>query len=731
MLPRSSARLAVPVGAACVAVLAAGLPSSVASPAGDGGRAAPDASTGDSTTPAAFARRGGAATLRNLSVENVADFVAIRSQHAGAYWDGRTDVKIGVDGDKTYPYRVSVDKGDGAAEVSRAGGAKWKCSGVHASAADEGSETLVVVPRSCFDSGADKVRAKATTHPEGGPTSSAAAGYVSRTEKPNVVVIMSDDMRDDEYGGPWMNQTRRWIGDAGVRFENSFAPLPLCAPARASFLTGQYPHNHGVWSVKPPYGFSAFRDKDTLPVWLQQGGYRTFMLGKYINGYGKGDMPAPGGGSSVRYIPPGWDDWRASIDSKGTYNYRGTHLNNNGRIQSLAGTYQTNAYKQIASAEVRKRARSDHPYFMYLSFTAPHHGAPGEDDDPKEVTDLEGHDYRIKTPARPEPVRGLWDDDIPLAPGAGGESDMTDKPKFMQRLPGMSQSERDGVRNLARQRAESLGLLDRAVGRVVRRLKAAQELDNTYVIFTSDNGYFLGEHRMRQGKTLPYEPSLRTPTLVRGPGIPASETRQDPFLSTDFAPTILRMAGLSTDRSPPIDGQSMLDVAQGGDRGWSRAIVTETGPATVPTLMDLDGNTFGKDPNEGSRSSRMHGIRAPGFLFTETSRREPELYDLRSDPGEVDSVVDDSRFNQIRDDLNALLERLHACLGAECRVPLPSSLNDNPDDDASPPKNESDDSGDHHGGANGKPKDKDDGKPKDKDDGKPKSNGDDKPDGDR
>ncbi|UPK76499.1 sulfatase [Nocardioidaceae bacterium SCSIO 66511] len=677
MSSRSGSRLAVPVGAACVAVVAAGLPSGAApGPTETGGDQA--RSDARSAAPVAFARDR-AAKIRDLSVENVADFVAVRVRHAGAYWDGRTDIKIGLGGQSMYPYRVRVHKGENSAELSRFGDQSWKCSGVRANAADSGSETLVVVPRSCFDGDTQQVRAKATARQQGAGTSNASAGYVEQTEKPNVVVIMSDDMRDDEYSGPWMKRTRKLVGDAGVRFDNSFAPLPLCAPARASFLTGQYPHNHGVWGVKSPYGFSSFRDKETLPVWLKSGGYRTFMLGKYINGYGKPEMPAPGGGSSVRYIPPGWDDWRASIDSKGTYNYWGTHLNNNGRIQALNRKYQTTAYRRIASDEVRKRSKSDNPYFMYLSFVAPHHGGPREKDDPSEVEDLEGHKYRIKTPARPKRVRGEWNDDISRAPGAGAESDMSDKPKFMQRLPGMSQSERDGVRELARQRAESLGLLDKAVARIVRTLRSSDELDNTYVVFTSDNGYFLGEHRMRQGKTLPYEPSLRTPTVVRGPGIPAGQTRHDPFLSIDFAPTILEMTGLSTDRKPAIDGRSMLDVAQKGDNGWTRPVVTESGPSTVPTLMDLDGQTFGRDPNAASKSSRMHGIRSPNFLFSETSGREPELYDLRTDPGQVNSVVDDDRFSRARGELNQLLERMHACLGAECRDPLPSWLDDVPD----------------------------------------------------
>ncbi len=662
-------RAAVPIGAACVAVAAAGLPSIAGSSVGTD--AARD--TVNDLRPAAF-NPNRVSRIRDVSVENVADFVAVRVRHRGGYWDGRTDIAIGLD-DQQLPYRAHVSKGDGKLELDRFGGRPWKCAGARADAPDASDETLLVIPRSCFDGSPQNVRARATTHAKRGGSSSATSGAVAHTEQPNVVVIMSDDMRDDELGGPWMTQTRRQIADRGVRFQNSFAPLPLCAPARASFLTGQYPHNHGVWSHREPYGFPVFKDDQTLPVWLQRGGYHTFMLGKYINGYAKRGMSAPDGGSGMHYVPPGWSDWRASMDGRGTYNYRNTHLNNNGRVQSLHGTYQTNAYRRIGVNKVRERAKSDQPYFMYLSFTAPHHGKPHEDDDPVDVTDANGEQYTIKTPARRKKTRGRWDDDIPRAPGVGAEEDVSDKPEFMQIFPKLTDVERDGVRALARQRAESLGSLDQAVGRIVRELKARGQLDNTYVVFTSDNGYFLGEHRMRQGKTLPYAPSLRTPTLVRGPGIPAGQSRQDPFLSIDFTPTILQMAGMSTDRTPQIDGRSMLQAAQDGDEGWSRPILTETGPSTVPTLMDLDGTTYGDDdPNEESKKTRVRGVRVPGYLYTETSGREPELYDLANDPGEVHNIVGEPSEASTRSELNDLLDELRDCLGAECRMPLPKEF---------------------------------------------------------
>ena len=153
-------------------------------------------------------------------------------------------------------------------------------------------------------------------------------------------MITVDDMREDEL--VYMPKTRALLADAGVTFENSFSPYPLCCPARSSFLTGLYTHNHEVWSHAEPWGFKVLKDADTLPVWLQQAGYDTVFLGKYLNGYGA--QPAPDGSSptSTTYIPPGWSDWRGAIDGGpgpdfpdkdgGTYRFFNTTLNDNGEF---------------------------------------------------------------------------------------------------------------------------------------------------------------------------------------------------------------------------------------------------------------------------------------------------------------------------------------------------------------------------------------------------------------
>jgi arylsulfatase A-like enzyme len=493
--------------------------------------------------------------------------------------------------------------------------------------------------------------------------------------RPNVVVIMTDDARDDDLR--YMPNVRRLIGDAGVRFTNTFSPQPLCCPARASFLTGQYTHNHHVWSHADPYGFQALDDTATLPVWLQDAGYRTVFLGKYLNGYG---IQLKDGRPSQRYVPPGWTDWRASIDggepvgtplAGSTYNFTDTTLDVNGRLEPHPGAYQTRLFSRISQDLFRDAARSPEPLFAWLSFVAPHHGGPHEADDPQQVRRVDGHEQTFQTTARPREVRGRFDAEIQQAPGHAGEKDVSDKPFFIRDRPPMNAAEQQALTEVTRQRAEALSVVDDEVARMLAVLDETGELDDTYVLFTSDNGYFLGEHRIRQGKILPYEPSLRVPLLVRGPGIAPGGSRADPFTMIDFAPTILDMASVAV--PPSVDGESLLDVARGGDRGWQRGILTETGPREV-------SGGLGEDPSflvraQGPSLLRFsQGVRTARFLYVEHASHERELYDLRTDPGELTNLVDRPAYAGVVRALAAELDRLRDCRGAGCRTPLPGLL---------------------------------------------------------
>jgi arylsulfatase A-like enzyme len=330
------------------------------------------------------------------------------------------------------------------------------------------------------------------------------------------------------------------IRDKRVRFVNSFSPYPLCCPARASVLTGLYTHNHGVYSVYAGYGFHAFDDRHTLATMLQRAGYDTVYLGKYLNRYGIDPPHDNRTANSLHYVPPGWPMWRASLDGGfvpgsrwdgGTYRYFDATLSFNGQgFEALEGRYQTNAYGDIARSIIQNRAADPQPFLLYLSFTAPHTGGPHEAGDPAPTRLPNGALYDWKTPARPIGVWGYWNSVIKAAAGASWrDPDFTDKPAYLRELAPLTDIDRRRVLEVTCERAESLTVADREVGALMRTLAGTGEMGRTLVVFTSDNGYFLGEQRMRLGKVFPHGPSLRVPLLMRGPGIPRRRDPARPF----------------------------------------------------------------------------------------------------------------------------------------------------------------------------------------------------------
>lgn len=533
------------------------------------------------------------------------------------------------------------------------------------------------VDRACLVESANLV---ATVSVDGAPAVRATA---RRAERPNVLMLMVDDMRTDEL--QWMPNVQELLAAQGVTFENGFSGFPLCCPARASVLTGQLPHNHGVWSHVPPWGFTSLRDSSTFATWLQGEGYHTTYLGKYLNGYGSEPEPGKDTGTSTQYVPPGWDLWRGSIDgglpeshpdAGSTYRYFDTTLNDNGNgYVALEGQYQTSAYAELTRRQIGANAARNEPWFGYVSFTAPHHGGPTESDDPEDMA----------TPARPRRLRGTFDDLIKEAPGAGWKDpDRSDKPRSMRRRKPPSDEKRAEMREAAQQRGEALYAVDEAVKQIMDRLRTSGELQNTVVVFTSDNGYFLGEQNIPAGKILPYEPSLRVPLVMRGPGIPKGEVRTDPFLSIDYAPTFADLADAVP--SSPVDGRSLLDVARLGDEAadgrWSRVVLTETDP-TRAARRELEAvDPVGAHQRE-TMQGKTTGIRTSRYLYTEwltePSVKNPgvtvELYDVIEDPDQYENLAVDGKHDDLLAQFHDVLAEARTCSGPGCRDQrLPESL---------------------------------------------------------
>ena len=492
--------------------------------------------------------------------------------------------------------------------------------------------------------------------------------------RPNVLVIETDDMRSDELR--WMPNVRRFIADRGLTFENSFAPYPLCCPSRSSFLTGKYAHNHHVLSHVPPWGFHAFDDSDTLATRLQSGGYATALIGKYLNGYGK--QPIHGTDKpSLEYVPPGWSAWFAGSDHlwRPGETYRGTPMhgstyayfdltqNIDGRIRNFAGQYSTDVFAEQARSLMTLFGGEQRPWFLWFTPTAPHHGPPGEADDPAPSVRSDGGTTVWKTPARPDWVKGRFDAEITHGLGTplthSAEADNTDKPLWLRKLPELSEEEKAAETTVTRQRAEALFALDRQIGEMLRTLRDTGQYDRTVIAFTSDNGYYLGEHRKRQGKIELHEPSLRVPFLIAGPGIPQGR-RYDPITTVDMAPTIAAMAGIGP--MPNADGIDMTSVIEHGDRGWNRPVVTEGLMGEYPRSVRQTG--FDSALN-------TRGIRLGRWKLTEYSTGESELYDLGSDPLELENLSGDPVYADVLAEMRELWLRYEDCAGKACAAALP------------------------------------------------------------
>jgi arylsulfatase A-like enzyme len=489
-----------------------------------------------------------------------------------------------------------------------------------------------------------------------------------RQKHPNVLVIEADDMRWDDLR--FMPNVQRLLQRRGLTFENSFAPYPLCCPSRASFLTGQYAHNHHVYSHEDPFGFRVFRDQRTIATVLQKAGYQTALVGKYLNGYG--DQPLrTTGGSSLHYVPPGWTQWMAGSDHRwqpgdqfggGTYAYFELTQNVNGEITSFPGRYSTDVLAAQTRGLVSRFGRGKTPWFIWWTPVAPHHGSPDEPDDPPASRRSDGSTTTWATPARPEWVKGRFDKLVTHGAGTpatgSAEADVSDKPRYLRKLPELTEAERRAETEVTRQRGESLFVLDVQIGHTISRLSQSGQLPNTVIMFTSDNGYYLGEHRKRQGKINLHEPSLRVPLIIAGPGVPRGQ-RFDPVTTVDMAPTLAAYAGV---RMPGADGTDLTPLIEKGDHGWDRAVVTE---GMMPEGRYAELHRLGPTP------LNTRGLRLGRWKITRYSTGEVEVYDLLQDPLELRNLSRVPKYAEVVADLKQLYTRYSDCRGEECRVELP------------------------------------------------------------
>jgi N-acetylglucosamine-6-sulfatase len=503
--------------------------------------------------------------------------------------------------------------------------------------------------------------------------------------RPNILVVMTDDMNKADLA--FMPKTKKLLVKQGTSFTNAITSFPLCCPSRATFLTGQYAHNHGVSGNFYPQGWYGMPGRDnTLATWLDSGRYRTDLVGKMLNGYGALD----GHGE----IPPGFDQWHALLDVS-AYDYYNFEMNSNGRlrtwgdadfarklvafanievtppdVKSVADVlaklsevmgpapysywgasnpdqYSPDVTGRITNKLLGREKRAKHPFFIWWTPAAPHRedvsttlmGRPGPDPRP---------------PRRYEQLSKSFQ--LPRPPSFD-EADVSDKPSVVtSKTPPLTDAQIAQLQLDYEGRGGSLRAVDDRVGRMVKTLRRTGQLSNTVIVFTSDNGWLNGEHRIPGDKFLPYEESIGVPLIIRGPGIAEGRKIKRQVANIDLAPTLAALAGVKARRR--VDGVSLVPTLRRHKNPPKRALQIE---APRPLFAGAIPNNAWDRPYVGVRTQRYTYV-----LWKETS--EEELYDRRTDPFEIQNLAQNPAYAAVKAQLIARMQRLETCRGRSCIV---------------------------------------------------------------
>ena len=450
------------------------------------------------------------------------------------------------------------------------------------------------------------------------------------TAKPNIVFILADDMRKDDL--KYMPKTRNLLQEKGMTFQNAFVSNALCCPARATIMRGQYAHNTGVWTNMANTGdggWQAYKnnglERDNVATRLDTAGYRTGLIGKYFNGYNQGNT----------YVPPGWDEWFATSG----FRYFDYDVNDDGTVRHFGtrdSDYQTDVLKRKTRTFIGASVTQGKPFFAYVAPIAPHE------------------------PATPAPRdRHTYDGLKALRPPSFNEKDVSDKPSWIRLRPRLSPDTIAKIDKHHEARGETLQSLDDMVAGIVGKLKDRGVMGNTYVFFTSDNGWSEGEHRRPNGKANSYEEDVRMPLLARGPGVAAGSNTYKLALNTDYLPTFTDFACSSAatpcdtqNWSYIPDGRSLRPVLKSNATAWRSAVLLEAhqGPWTYATATSSGIRTVGTYKRK----------------YVEYNGGARELYFLGRDPYELTDRYPAATPS------SGLVSRLHAlktCAGMGCRAP--------------------------------------------------------------
>jgi arylsulfatase A-like enzyme len=454
----------------------------------------------------------------------------------------------------------------------------------------------------------------------GPKTTPAASGA-----KPNIVFVLTDDLSMNLL--PYMPHVKD-MAKRGVTFSNYFVSDSLCCPSRSSIFTGRFPHDTQVFTnTGVDGGYHVFRsreeDKDTFATTLQAAGYRTALMGKYLNGY----LP------KYRVVPAGWDTWAVGGNAYAEFDYA---LNENGTVKAYGkkpGEYLTDVLSAKATTFIEGAAAAKKPFMLEVATFSPHGPFIPAPRDADKFPDLA----------------------VPRTPAFGGKG--TNEPEWLSRIPALSAQSTSALDGAFRRRAQSVVSVDKMIGDLQKTLKHKGIVDNTYVVFSSDNGFHLGEHRLVNGKLTAFDTDIRVPLVVVGPGVPKNRTVREVVQNVDLRPTFEELGGATTPAS--INGRSLVPLLRGKKASdWrDAALVEHHGPVLSPFDPDKPAPDAANPPSYAA-------VRTADAVYVEYIDGEREYYRTSDDPDELNNLFGSLSAAE-RDRLHAVVSALTNCHNAE------------------------------------------------------------------
>jgi len=455
--------------------------------------------------------------------------------------------------------------------------------------------------------------------PDAGPEPDAAVPPDAATSRPNVVFILTDDLSWNLVR--YMPNVLR-MQKEGMTFSNYFVTDSLCCPSRSSILTGRFPHDTGVFTNGgDDGGYEVFKAKGnetaTFATSLSAAGYRTALMGKYLNGY---DPLVPA-------IPPGWTSWAGAGAAYRSFDY---DLNENGVVRHY-GTAATDYVTDVLGGRGVGFVAADplRPFFLEMATFSPH--AP-----------------YTPAPRDAELFPGL---SVPRTPAYGARPGPT-APAWLAAIPALTKKEEKKMDEDFRKRVQAVQAIDRMIENLRDAVKAAGHADDTYFVFSSDNGFHMGEHSLRTGKQTAFDTDIHVPLVVVGPGVPAGTTADAIVQNIDLCATFAEIGG--AEPPPKQTGRSLLALLHGKTADWRNvALVEHHGAHFDATDPDLPEPDSGDPPTYSA-------LRTRSYVYVEYVGGEVEYHAHATDPDELDNTAAALTTTE-KDALHGTLEAMKTC----------------------------------------------------------------------